>query len=217
MRAPIPEDLQGLYERFQNHDIEGLDATYLAAFSWGLIERTAQLTAERDEFNAGWKSCIADLQKAGEICKATEARLAEAQEEIRQLRLSLPGTSELYVPKAAYLAKEAKLVEANAELAAKVHQCEGLAKQVHDFGESNIRLMEHAGFEQAKRIIVEAENAELRATIERLSADVNPEEDHLWAQELTAENTWAFSKGSIHNLLAARLALPTPQAAKEGE
>ena len=50
----------------------------------------------------------------------------------------------------------------------------------------------------------------LRAQLAEVTKQVSDEEEKLWAQELTQDGGWAFSRGSVHNLLAAR-------AAKGGE
>lgn len=45
-----------------------------------------QLEAERDEFNAGWKSCIEDLRKSAEICRQAETRVRQFEQRIGRLR-----------------------------------------------------------------------------------------------------------------------------------
>lgn len=51
--------------------------------------KVQQLEAERDEFNAGWKSCIEDLRKSAEICRQAETRIQQLEQRIGRLREAL--------------------------------------------------------------------------------------------------------------------------------
>ena len=51
-----------------------------------VAERIVALEAERDEFNAGWKSCIEDLRKGAEIRRAVEAENAQLRRVIAALK-----------------------------------------------------------------------------------------------------------------------------------
>ena len=49
-------------------------------------ERIAALEAERDEFNAGWKSCMEDSRKIAEICRTLETAMAQLRRQIAALK-----------------------------------------------------------------------------------------------------------------------------------
>ena len=68
-----------------------------------------------------------------------------------------------------------------------------------------VRYSDHA----AEVARLEAELATAKAAVERLSAPVSDDEEHLWAQEINeGTGEWTFSKGSIYQLLVARKEKP---------
>lgn len=110
---PVPEDLKaecvlckgrgrvsstsfvrpGTYIERQCHNCKGRGWNWALTFD-EMAERISKLEAQLAEAKAGWDSCIADLRKAAEICRETEAELAAANERAERLSRPVNGDTE---------------------------------------------------------------------------------------------------------------------------
>jgi hypothetical protein len=85
---PIPPDktrkLAGYIARIEAERDKALARHGLFMVEGGPVVMATEydaLKAERDQFNAGWKSCIEDLRKSAEICRGVEAERDAAKQE----------------------------------------------------------------------------------------------------------------------------------------
>ena len=86
--VPIPPDktrkLAGYIARIEAERDKALARHGLFMVEGGPVVMATEydaLKAERDQFNAGWKSCIEDLRKSAEICRGVEAERDAAKQE----------------------------------------------------------------------------------------------------------------------------------------